>query len=141
MNSHPPMIGGGTKAESKLRSVLTAIDESHIRSRNGSNGTEKDAESPDTPTNPEIPGGINGLARSASDSLGPIVDVGGGGVGRWSIDSLDPDDESETETNPTTPKRPSAFMPTSSDPSSPILMGHERDPSRTPTAESAELPT
>ena len=141
-NSHPPTSGGGTKAESKLRSVLTAIDESHIRSSNGSNGTEKGAESPDTPTNPEIPGGINGLARSASDQLGLTVDVGGGGMGGWSIDPLDPDDESESETNPTTPKRPATFMPAPSDPSSsPTLMGHDRDVSRTPTAEPVALPT
>lgn len=140
-NSHPPTSGVGTKAESKLRSVLTAIDESHLRQSNGSNGTEKDTGSPDTPTNPEITGGINGLTRSASDRLDLTADVGGGGVGNWGNDSLDPDDESENETNPTTPKHSATFMPTSPDPPSRTLRGHDKEASRTPTTGSVTLPT
>ena len=141
-NSHPLPAAGGTKAESKLRSVLTAIDESNIRPSNGSNGTGKDPESPDTPTNTEIPSGINGVARSASDKLGLTLNVGRGGVGNWGQDSLDdPSDESESEINPTTPRRSTTFMPTSSDPSSPVLKGHGRDASKTPTAEPVALPT
>ena len=138
-NSHPPTSGGGTKAESKLRSVLTAIDESHIRQSNGSNGVEKDPESPDTPTNPETCGGMNGLARSASDKLGLTVDIGG--VGKWGHDSFDPGDESEGETNPTTPRRSSTFIPTSSDSPPPTLGGHDREANGTPTAGPVALPT
>ena len=139
-NSQPPTSGVGTKAESKLRSVLTAIDESHIRQSNGSNGT-KDTGSPDTPTNPEITGGINGLTRSASEKLDLTADVGGGGVGNWGNDSLDPDDESESETNPATPKHSATFLPSSSDPPPLTLKGHDKQASRTPTAESVALPT
>ena len=140
-NSHPPTSNSGTKAESKLRSVLTAIDESHVRQSSGSNGTERDAGSPDTPTNSKLAGGINGLTRSASDKLDLNVDVGGGGVGNWGVDSLDPDDESESETNPTTPRRSATLISTSSDSPSPTLNGHDREASRTPTAESVALPT
>ncbi|KAF9782285.1 hypothetical protein BJ322DRAFT_1111156 [Thelephora terrestris] len=140
-NSHPPTSGGGTKAESKLRSVLTAIDESHARSNNSSNGSEKGADSPDTPTNPEISAGINGLTRSASDTLGQPFSGGCGRVGSWSHDSLDSGDESEHETSPVTPRRSTAFLPTSDDPLPPTLRGHDREASRTPMAESVELPT
>ena len=139
-NSHPPTSSSGMKAESKLRNVLTAIGESHTRQSNGSNGSEKDVGSPDTPTNPEISDGINGLTSSASDKLGQTFGGSGGGrVGSWSHDSLDPGDESES--SPTTPKHSATFIPTSSGPSSPTLRGHEREPSRTPTAEPVALPT
>ncbi|KAF9646973.1 hypothetical protein BDM02DRAFT_3156368 [Thelephora ganbajun] len=134
-NSHSPSSGGGTKAESKLRSVLTAIDESHTHPNNGS---EKDTESPDTPTNTTISGGINGLTRSASEKLGQTFgDSGGGRVGSWSHDSLDTGDEGD----PTTPRHSTTFVPTSSDPPSPTLKGHDREASKTPTAEPAALPT
>jgi hypothetical protein len=139
-NSHPPISSSGTKAESKLRNVLSAIGESQARQSNGSNGSEKNPESPDTPTNPEISGGINGLTSSASDKLGQTFGGSGGDrVGSWSRDSLDPDDGSEN--GPTTPKHSATLMPTSSGPPSPTLRGHERDASRTPTAESVALPT
>ena len=137
-NSHPPTSGGGTKAESKLRSVLTAIDESHARSSNSSNGSENGTDSPDTPTNPEIPGGINGLTRSASDTLGQTFGGGDGRVGSWNHNS---DTESEHETSPVTPRRYTASLPASDDPPSPTLRGHDREASRTPTAEPVELPT
>jgi len=142
-NSHPPTSGGGTKAESKLRSVLTAIDESHTRPSNGSNGSEKDTDSPDTPTNPENPGGINGLTRSTSDKLGQTLGGSGGGgrVGSWRHDSLDPGDESENESGPMTPKNSATLTPTPSDPPPLTLMGHDREASRTPTAEPVALPT
>jgi hypothetical protein len=137
-NSHPPTSGGGTKAESKLRSVLTAIDESHSRPSNGSTGTEKGTGSPDTPTNRN---GINGQTRSASDHLGSTVGVGAGGVGNWGGHSLDPGDESEDETNPMTPKHSDTFMPSDSPSPTPTLKGHDREASRTPTAEPVVLPT
>ena len=140
-NSHSTTSGGGTKAESKLRNVLTAIGESRTPSK-GSNGSEKDAESPDTPTNPEFSSGINGLTRSASDKLGQTFGGDGGGrVGSWSHDSSDPGDESESETGLTTPRRSTVFIPTSSSPPSPTLKGHDRDASKTPTAESVALQT
>ena len=140
-NSHPPTSGGGTKAESKLRSVLTAIDESHTRSNNGSNTSEKDPDSPDTPTNREISGGINGLTRSASDKLGQTCDGGNDRAGSLRYRSFDTDGESDNETSPTTPTRHSAaFMQTSTDPPSPGLEGHEREASRTPTVAPVELP-
>ena len=141
-NSHPPTSGGGTKAESKLRSVLTAIDESHGRPNNGSNGSEKDEESPDTPTNPEISGGINGLTRSASDKLGQTFDAAGGGrVGSWTHDSFDPGDESERENGPVTPRHSDTLVPTSSSPPSPTLRGYDREANKTPMAEPMALPT
>ena len=138
-NSHPPTSGSGTKAESKLRNVLTAIGESHTRPSNGSNGSEKDPGSPDTPTNP-ISDGINGLTSSASDKLGQTFGgSSGGGVGSWTHDSFNPDDESES--GPTTPKHSATIIPTSSCPPSPTLEGHEREASRTPTAEPVALHT
>jgi len=142
-NSHPPTPSGGTKAESKLRSVLTAIDESHARPSNGSNGSEKDVESPDTPTNPENPGGINCLTMSASDKLGQTLGGSGDGdrLGSWSHDSFDPGDESGNESGPTTPRHSARFISASSDPPSATLGGHDREASRTPTAEPAALPT
>lgn len=139
-NSHPPTSGGGTKAESKLRSVLTAVDESHTRSSNGSNGSEKGTNSPDPPTNPEMSGGINGLTRSASDTQGQHFGSGYGRVGNWSHDSVYAGDESENETSPTTPKHTAAFIPTPDDPPSPALKEHDREASRTPTAEPVDLP-
>jgi len=141
-NSHPPTSGVGTKAESKLRNVLTSIGESRTSS-NGSNGAEKDAESPDSPTNPEISGGINGLTRSASDKLGQAFGGDGGGrVGSWSHDpSSDSGDESGSETGLTTPRRSAVFIPTSSSPPSPTVKGHDREANRTPTAEPMALPT
>ena len=141
-SSQPPASGGGAKAESKLRSVLTAVDESHVRPRNGSNdSSEKDADSPDTPTNPGMSGGINGLTRSASDKLGQTPGDGGGSVGSWNRGSLDTDNESEGGASPTTPRHSVVLLPTSTDPPSPTLKGHDREASRTPTAEHVELPT
>lgn len=140
-NSHPPTSGGGTKAESTLRSVLTAIDESNARSNNGSNASEKDPDSPDTPTNPEVSGGINGLTRSASDKLGQTYGGGSDRVGSLGYNSSDIGDESENETSPTTPtRRSAAFMPNSIDSPSSTLKGHEREASSTPTAEPVGLP-
>lgn len=140
-NSHPPASGGGTKAESKLKSVLTSIDESLTRSDNGSNASDQELESPDTPTNPEISGGINGLARSASDKLGRNRAGSSEIVGSWGYSSSDTGHESENETSPTTPTRPSAaFIPTLTDPPSPTLKGHERETSMTPTVEPVGLP-
>jgi len=140
-NSHPPTSIGGTKAESKLKSVLTAIDESYTRQNNGSNASEKDANSPDTPTNQEIPGGINGLTRSTPDKPGQTCGDGSDRIGSLRHNSFDTDDESDNETSPTTPTRRSfVFIPTSADPPSPTLKGHEREASRTPTAEPVELP-
>lgn len=139
-NSHPPTSSSGTKAESKLRNVLTAIGELHTRQSNGSNGSEKDPESPDTPTNPERSGGINGLASSASDKLGQTFgSTGGGRVESWSRDLSDPGDENEN--GPTTPKHSATLVLTSSGPPSPTLKGHEREANRTPTAEPVALPT
>ena len=139
-NSHPPTSSSGTKAESKLRNVLSAIGESRTRPSNGSNGFEKDTESPDTPTNLKISGGINGLTSSASDKLGQTFGGSGGDrVGSWSHDPLDPGDESES--GPTTPRHSATLLPASSSPPSPALQGHEREASRTPTAESVALPT
>lgn len=140
-NSHPPTSSGGTKAESKLRNVLTSIGESRARQGNGSTGSEKGAESPDTPTNPEISGGINGLTSSASDKLGQTFGGGGGRVGSLSYDSFDPGDESGGETGPSTPRHSAIFIQTSSGPPSPTLKGHDKEESRTPTAEPAALPT
>ena len=137
-NSHPP--SGGTKAESRLRSVLTAIDESHTRSSNGSNGSEKDADSPDTPTNPEMSDGVNHL-RLASDKL---VQAFGDDdrVGSWKRNLPDSGDESENETSPTTPRHSAVFIPASDDdPQIPTSKGHDREASRTPTAEAIGLPT
>jgi len=139
-NSHPPTSGNGTKAESKLRSVLTAIDEANVRP-NGSNGSEKDLESPDTPTNIGFSGEINGTTRSVSDKLDLTGDVGGGRVGSWSNDSLDPGNESESETGLTTPRHSATPIPTSSGPPSPTLKGHDIEATRTPTAEPVALPT
>jgi hypothetical protein len=140
-NSHPPLSGDGTKAESKLKSVLTAIDESHTRSSNGSSGSEKGTDSPDTPTNAEGSCRTNGFTRPALDELGRAFGDGGDRVGSWSHDSFDANDESENETSPATPRRSAAFLPTSTDPSSPTLRGHHKEASRTPTAEPVELPT
>ena len=140
-NSHPPVSTVGTKAESKLRSVLTAIDESYIRSNNGSSASEKDPESPDTPTNSEMSGAINGLTRSRSDGLGQKCGGGSGRVGSRKHSSSDTGDESENESSSTTPTRHSAvLMPTSTDLPSPALERHEREASKTPTSEPVELP-
>lgn len=139
-NSHPPTSGSGTKAESKLRSVLTAIDEPRSRSSNGSSGSEKGTDPPDTPTNPEISGGINGLTRLASDTQGQHFGSGDGRVGNWSHNSVYAGDESENETSPTTPRHSAAFIPTSDDPPNPALNEHDREASRTPTAEPVDLP-
>lgn len=143
-NSHPPASGGGTKAESKLRNVLTTIGESHTRQSNGSNKSEKDTGSPDTPTNPEISGGINGLTSSVSDKLGQTFGGSGGGggrVGSRSHDSLDPGDKGGSETGPTTPRHSATFISTSSGSPSPTLRGHDRDEGGTPTTEPVALPT
>jgi hypothetical protein len=139
-NSHPPTSGIGTKAESKLRSVLTAIDEPRSRSSNCSNDSEKGTDPPDTLTNPEMSGGINGLTRPASDTRGQHLGGGDGRVGNWSHNSVYAGDESENETSPTTPRHNAAFIPTSDDPSTPALNEHDREASRTPTAEPVDLP-
>jgi len=120
---------------------LTAIDESHTRSNNGSNASENGTTSPDTPTNPEMSGGgINGLIRSGSDKLDQSCEAGSDRVESLRHSSLDSGDESESETSPTTPTRHSAaFWPVSTDPPSPTLEGHEREASGTPTAEPVGL--
>ena len=99
-----------------------------------------DTESPDTPTNPEISGGINGLTSSASDKLAQTFGSSSGGkVGSRSRDLLDPGDESESGL--TTPKHSATLVLTSSGPPSPTLEGHEREASRTPTTGPVALPT
>lgn len=139
-NSHPPTSSGGTGAESKLRSVLTTVDESRTRSSNGSDASEKEPDSPDTPTNPEISGGINGLTRSASDKLGQVHGGYSGRVGSFRYSSTDAGDESENETSPTTPTRYSpGLLPTETDPPSPTLKGRERGASQSPKAVPVEL--